>query len=82
MWEWSRKSGACFDWLADLVEPKDLTTYVWDGYYKGPDYTEYPVTHAFYITGTEEQTFNFTFYGEDNTFGNIVLMPRPLRGAG
>ena len=47
-----------------------------DGYYKGPDYTEYPVTHAFYITGTEEQTFNFTFYGEDNTFGNIVLMPR------
>lgn len=76
LWEWSRKSGACFDWLADLVEPKDLTTYVWDGYYKGPDYTEYPVTHAFYITGTEEQTFNFTFYGEDNTFGNIVLMPR------
>lgn len=76
LWEWSRKSGACFDWLAELVEPKDLTTYIWDGYYKGPDYTEYPVTHAFYIKGTEEQTFNFTFYGDDDTFGNIVLMPR------
>lgn len=76
LWEWSRKSGACFDWLADMVEEKGLSTYIWDGYYKGPDYTEYPVTHAFYITGTEEQTFNFTFYGDDNTFGNLVLMPK------
>lgn len=75
LWEWSRKSGACFDWLADLMEPRGLSTYVWDGYYKGPDYTEYPVTHAFYLSGTEEQTFGFTFYGEDNTFGNLVLMP-------
>ena len=76
LWEWSRKSGACFDWLEALVEPKGLSTYVWDGYYKGPDYTEYPVTHAFYLTGTEDQTFNFTFYSDDDTFGNIVLMPR------
>lgn len=76
LWEWSRKSGACFDWLADMVAEKDLDTYIWDGYYKGPDYTEYPVTHAFFIKGTEEQTFNFTFYGDDDTFGNIVLMPR------
>ena len=75
LWEWSRKSGACFDWLEALVEPKGLSTYVWDGYYKGPDYTEYPVTHAFYLTGTEDQTFNFTFYSDDDTFGNIVLMP-------
>ena len=76
LWEWSRKSGACFDWLSDLVSPKGLSTYIWDGYYKGPDYTEYPVTHAFYLTGTEDATFNFSFYGSDDTFGNIVLMPR------
>jgi len=75
LWEWARKSGACFDWLEAMCTPKNLSTYVWDGYYKGPDYTEYPVTHAFYKTGTEEQTFNFTFYADDNTFGNLVLMP-------
>lgn len=76
LWEWSRKSGACFDWLEDLVTEKGLSTYIWDGYYKGPDYTEYPVTHAFYLTGTEDATFNFQFYGADDTFGNAVLMPR------
>ena len=76
LWEWSRKSGACFDWLEDLVSEKGLSTYIWDGYYKGPDYTEYPVTHAFYLTGTEDATFNFQFYGSDDTFGNAVLMPR------
>lgn len=81
LWEWARKSGACFDWMYDMVLDRGLSAYVWDGYYKGPDYTELPVTHAFYQTQYEEQTFGFTQYAvqsEDeggDHFGNAVLLP-------
>ena len=40
LWEFARKSGACFDWLYDLATKKNLEALLWDGYYKGPDYTE------------------------------------------
>jgi|GEM_PF-63418 len=82
LWEWARKSGACFDWMYDKVIDRGLSAYIWDGYYKGPDYTELPVTHAFYETAYEEQTFGFTQYAvqsEDeggDHFGNAVLIPR------
>lgn len=82
LWEWARKSGACFDWMYDKVIDRGLSAYIWDGYYKGPDYTELPVTHAFYETEYEEQTFGFTQYAVQNEdesgdhFGNAVLVPR------
>ena len=43
----AQKCGASFDWLADLVAPKGFEVGLWGNYYKGPDYTEYPVTHIF-----------------------------------
>jgi succinate dehydrogenase/fumarate reductase flavoprotein subunit len=87
LWLWARKSGACYDWMADKVLADGiLDHYVWNGYYKGPDYTEYPVTHAFYLKEFEQETFGFTFYemadaseGQEETgdhFGNAVLLPK------
>ncbi|MEF9841692.1 MAG: FAD-dependent oxidoreductase [Raoultibacter sp.] len=75
LWEFARKSGASLDWLYDLGSNNGLNAFLWDGYYKGPDYTEYPVTHIFYQKGKEEETFNFTFYGEGDVFGNAALVP-------
>ena len=87
LWLWARKSGACYDWMSDKVLADGiLDHYVWNGYYKGPDYTEYPVTHAFYVKEYEQETFGFTFYnmadaaeGQEetgDTFGNAVLVPK------
>ncbi|MDH7478840.1 MAG: FAD-dependent oxidoreductase [Syntrophomonadaceae bacterium] len=71
LWLFARKSGACFDWLLDLVEPRGLKVALWDGYFKGPDYTEYPVTHFFYKDGT-----NFIYQdGVIEGAGNGVLLP-------
>ena len=78
LWEFARKSGACFDWLYDLATKKNLEALLWDGYYKGPDYTEYPVTHIFYQADKYEETINFTFYqgsGVGDVYGNAVLVP-------
>ncbi|MDR3315767.1 MAG: FAD-dependent oxidoreductase [Coriobacteriales bacterium] len=76
LWEFGRKSGACFDWLYDKgLASGRLEALLWDGYYKGPDYTEYPVTHIFYQAGKYEETINFTFYGEGDVFGNAALVP-------
>ena len=61
LWEFARKSGACFDWLYDLATKKNLEALLWDGYYKGPDYTDYPVTHIFYQADKYEDTLNFKF---------------------
>lgn len=47
LFQFAQKSGACLDWVVDLVEPKGVTVGLWSNYYKGPDYTEYPVTHIF-----------------------------------
>lgn len=78
LWEFAHKSGACFDWLYDLATSKGLEALLWDGYYKGPDYTEYPVTHIFYLADKYEETVNFTFYqgsGVGDVYGNAVLVP-------
>ena len=78
LWEFAHKSGACFDWLYDLATKKNLEALLWDGYYKGPDYTEYPVTHIFYQADKYEETVNFTFYqgsGVGDVYGNAVLVP-------
>lgn len=47
LWLYAKKSGACMDWFIDQVSTKDITVGLWDEYFKGPDYTEYPVTHIF-----------------------------------
>lgn len=78
LWEFARKSGACFDWLYDLAVANGMEALLWDGYYKGPDYTEYPVTHVFYQADKYEETINFTFYqgaGVGDVYGNAALMP-------
>lgn len=78
LWEFARRSGACFDWLYDVATSNGLEALLWDGYYKGPDYTEYPVTHIFYQAGKLEETVNFTFYqgsGVGDVYGNAVLVP-------
>ena len=75
LWEYARKSGACFDWLYDIAKAQGLEALLWDGYYKGPDYTEYPI---FYKEGMLEETVNFTFYqgsGVGDVYGNAVLVP-------
>lgn len=78
LWKFAHKSGACFDWLYDIAKGQGLEALLWDGYYKGPDYTEYPVTHIFYKEGMLEETVNFTFYqgsGVGDVYGNAVLVP-------
>jgi succinate dehydrogenase/fumarate reductase flavoprotein subunit len=75
LWVWSKKSGATFDWMYDKVIERGLSCYIWDGYYKGPDYTELAVTHAFYLTDTEEQTFGVSDMTAPPTYGNAVLVP-------
>lgn len=78
LWKFAHKSGACFDWLYDIAKEKGLEALLWDGYYKGPDYTEYPVTHIFYKADKYEETVNFTFYqgsGVGDVYGNAVLVP-------
>ena len=71
LWLFAHKSGACFDWVLDQVAPRGLKVAMWDGYFKGPDYTEYPVTHFFYKDGT-----NFIYTnGNIEGAGNAVLLP-------
>lgn len=71
LWTFAHKSGACFDWVLDQVTPRGLKVAMWDGYFKGPDYTEYPVTHFFYKEGT-----NFIYTnGNIEGAGNAVLLP-------
>jgi fumarate reductase flavoprotein subunit len=59
LWRFAKKSGACMDWLIDIAEAGGMQVGIWDGYYKGPDYTEYPVTHLFYVPGQPEISWNY-----------------------
>lgn len=71
IWQFAMKSGACMDWLCDLVEPSGLHVTMWAGYYKGPDYTEVPVTHFFY-----DDTTDFIYLdGVSHGLGMDVLVP-------
>lgn len=47
LWLFAEKSGAAMDWAVDHVTKKNVDVGLWDEYFKGPDYTEYPVTHIF-----------------------------------
>lgn len=57
-WVWVNKSGECMDWIIDMAEAGGLRTELWAGYYKGPDYTEYPVTHVFNGGPSQEKGSN------------------------
>jgi succinate dehydrogenase/fumarate reductase flavoprotein subunit len=71
LWLFGKKSGACMDWAIDLATTKGLKTTMWEGFYKGPDYTEYPVTHIFYKDGAD-----LTYlYGNSTGIGNVTLVP-------
>lgn len=70
IWLFTEKSGSCFDWVYDQVADKGLKVAIWDGYFKGPDYTEYPVTHFYYKDGS-----NFIYQnGVIEGAGNVVLI--------
>ncbi len=59
LWEFARKSGACMDWLIDIAENGGLEVGIWDGYYKGSYYTEYPVAHIFHVPGRPDKSWNY-----------------------
>ena len=71
LWQFAKKSGACMDWLGDLVAESGLKPTLWAGYYKGPDYTEEPITHFFY-----DDTTDFVYLdGVSKGLGMAVLIP-------
>ena len=71
LWQFAKKSGACMDWLVDLVADSGLQPTLWAGYYKGPDYTEEPITHFFY-----DDTTDFVYLdGVSKGLGMAVLIP-------
>lgn len=71
LWQFAKKSGACMDWLVDLVADSGLHPTLWAGYYKGPDYTEEPITHFFY-----NDTTDFVYLdGVSEGLGMAVLIP-------
>ena len=73
----ARKSGACMDWAVDMCAKNDVKVTLWEGYYKGPTYTEFPVTHFFY---NKDVSLDYT-YGNSTGIGNVVLVPAMLKEA-
>lgn len=71
LWMFAKKCGACMDWAVDLAAKNDVKVTLWEGYYKGPTYTEFPVTHFFY---NKDVSLDYT-YGNSTGIGNVVLMP-------
>ncbi len=71
LWQFFRKCGSCLDWAIDIAAKHDTKVTLWEGYYKGPDYTEYPVTHFFY---NKDVSLDYT-YGVSKGIGNVALMP-------
>ncbi len=71
LWTFAHKSGACMDWAVDISKKYGLEVTMWEGYYKGPDYTEYPVTHIFYEEGADLSYV----YGNSKGIGNVTLVP-------
>lgn len=77
LWMFAKKSGACMDWAVDLCAKNDIKVTLWEGYYKGPTYTEFPVTHFFY---NKDVSLDYT-YGNSTGIGNVVLVPAMLKEA-
>ncbi|MDR3315731.1 MAG: FAD-binding protein [Coriobacteriales bacterium] len=77
LWTIAKKSGACMDWLVDLVADSGLHATMWCDYYKGPNYAEDPVTHFFY-----DDTTDFIYLdGVSTGLGMIVLVPAVIEKA-
>jgi len=77
LWEIAKKSGACMDWMVDLVADSGLHATMWCDYYKGPDYFEEPVTHFFY-----NDTTDFIYLdGASHGLGMDVLVPAIIEKA-
>lgn len=55
LWMFAEKCGDSFNWFGEMLEEKGLKIGIWDEYYKGPDYTEYPVTHIVYDPKTNKK---------------------------
>ncbi len=71
LWMFAEKSGDCMDWAIDIAAKHDTNVTMWEGYYKGPTYTEFPVTHFFY-----NKNINLSYtYGNSEGIGNVALMP-------
>ena len=71
LWMFARKCGDCMDWAIDIAGKHDTNVTLWEGYYKGPTYTEFPVTHFFY---NKNINLDYT-YGNSEGIGNVALMP-------
>ena len=71
LWRFARKSGACMDWLQEKMEEQGLHSTLWCDFFKGPDYTEWPVTHFFYDDTTDFIYLNGVSHG----LGMDVLLP-------
>lgn len=71
LWMFAHKSGACMDWLCDKMEGEGLHSTLWCDFFKGPDYTEWPITHFFYDDTTDFVYLNGVSHG----LGMDVLLP-------
>ena len=71
LWMFAHKSGACMDWLCEKMEGEGLHSTLWCDYFKGPDYTEWPITHFFYDDTTDFVYLNGVSHG----LGMDVLLP-------
>lgn len=71
LWDFAKKSGACMDWMTNIGTKHGLQVTMWEGYYKGPDYTEYPVTHIFHEEGADLSYL----YGNSKGIGNVTILP-------
>ncbi len=71
LWKFAHKSGACMDWLQDKLEEQGLHGTLWCDFFKGPDYTEWPVTHFFYDDTTDFVYLNGVSHG----LGMDIILP-------
>ncbi len=71
LWMFARKSAATMDWLVEQMEAQGLHAELWADFYKGPDYTEWPVTHFFYDDTTDFVYLNGVSHG----LGMDILLP-------
>ena len=71
LWMFAHESAATMDWLIEKMEEQGLHATLWADFYKGPDYTEWPVTHFFYDDTTDFIYLNGLSHG----LGMDVLLP-------
>ena len=71
LWMFARKSAATMDWLCEKMEEQGLHCDLWADYFKGLDYTEWPVTHFFWDDTTDFVYLN----GASHGLGMDVLLP-------